>query len=279
MAKRHRMTPKRKAALRKAQLASARKRKGKGKAKPAAVAKGRSNWAKVGGHLRKHGGTYLAAGVLAGYSFNSRFRNAVDRTYVKAMLAGGERVNRAMYGRIANQTRRLRHGEMYGRAHNMPQFNSSAPSRTRHVADTVTQRDVLGKTDRSTGVHPRNVTQHKPPQAKPREFPYEGHLRRARKAGDVAMYEAGLPSAGSGTKAIPLPSGPSGRKFTPIDDGKGNAWNQIHPNVQRRILRNNRRRNEMKPIVGLKVQSKYAGMLGRFGGSPGAAGRRRRYTL
>lgn len=59
-------TAKQKAALRKAQLASARKRRGKGKGKLAAANRAAGPRNRVKRHLSRHGLSYAAVGVFAG---------------------------------------------------------------------------------------------------------------------------------------------------------------------------------------------------------------------
>jgi hypothetical protein len=62
----HRMTPARRAALKKAQAASARKRRGKGKGKLAAANRKISGGG-VKGHLRRNAGNYVAGAALVAY--------------------------------------------------------------------------------------------------------------------------------------------------------------------------------------------------------------------
>jgi hypothetical protein len=66
MARAHRMTPKRRAALKKAQAASARKRRGKGRGKLAAANRAAGPRSRVKRHLSRHGLSYAAVGVFAG---------------------------------------------------------------------------------------------------------------------------------------------------------------------------------------------------------------------
>lgn len=78
----HRMTPARKAALKKAQAASARKRRGKGKGKLAAANR-KIGSGGVRGHLRRNAAGYAAIGVAGAYLAASvhgiRKRNKANR--------------------------------------------------------------------------------------------------------------------------------------------------------------------------------------------------------
>jgi len=143
----HRMTPARRAALKKAQAASAKKRRGTGKGK---LAKANRTIGKkpsrVGAHLRRHHVKYAAGAVVAGYAAGSYL---AARSKHKAQGRKSDHAHaqsRARYANIhASQKRSSAKSKFYAKTR--PHVASKGPTRhnrvfvtTRHGTTSVRKR-------------------------------------------------------------------------------------------------------------------------------------------